>query len=155
MVSPKVVSRSHIIDRISAVQPAEAVLGVTLLPHPPVQVTAPVYNNTQDTALHKHRIKHLKYVHCLTVCKCKQVWHFNHCENLKTEVQSRFSAYFCSHFLKFLSSLWNHVFEAEYRTVRVCCTIKFTRLQVWGVNMWKYVSSGGGKKTYDWYYDTQ
>lgn len=53
MVSPEVESRSHIIDSIFVVQPAEAVCRVTL-PCPPVQVTAPVNNNTEDTTLYKH-----------------------------------------------------------------------------------------------------
>lgn len=61
--SPEVESRGHIIDRIFVVQPAEAVLGVTL-PGPPVQVTAPVYNNTEDSTLYKHIVNHLSFMIC-------------------------------------------------------------------------------------------
>lgn len=53
IASPEVKSRSHIIDRIFVVQPAEGVLGVTW-PWPQVQVTAPVNNNTEDATLWKH-----------------------------------------------------------------------------------------------------
>lgn len=49
-VSPEVVSRGHISDWVFVVQPAEAVHGVTLS-CPPIQVTAPVNGDTNDTTL--------------------------------------------------------------------------------------------------------
>lgn len=49
-------------------------------------------------------------------------------------------AHLHSHFLKVLSSLRHHVFEAEYGAVWVSGTVELTRLQVRGVNMRPYVS---------------
>lgn len=55
--SPEVESRSHLVDGMLVVQPAEAVFAGTF-PCPAVQVKAPInYNNEDTTTLYKHKIQ--------------------------------------------------------------------------------------------------
>lgn len=78
IVLPEVVSRGHIIDRVFVVQSAEAILGITL-PSPPVEVTAPVNNNTKDATLYKHT--KTRKLNLLSMYKWRQ--------DLTTEIQRR------------------------------------------------------------------